>query len=99
MNDHARSRKDLPLTRLLPNMLTLLSLCSGLTAIRFALHDKWQEAVLAIVIAAVFDVLDGRVARLLNIAEQIRRRARQPVGRHQFWRGARAGDLRMDAQG
>ncbi len=62
--------KDLPLTRLLPNLLTLLSLCSGLTGIRFALQEKWQEAVMAIVIAAVFDVLDGRVARLLNIASK-----------------------------
>ena len=62
--------KDLPLTRLLPNMLTLLSLCSGLTGIRFSLQEKWQEAVMAIVIAAVFDILDGRVARMLNIASK-----------------------------
>ncbi|MDD5586017.1 MAG: CDP-diacylglycerol--serine O-phosphatidyltransferase [Alphaproteobacteria bacterium] len=62
--------KDMPLTRLLPNMLTLLALCSGLTAMRFALLGKWQEAVVAIVLAAVFDVLDGRVARLLNIASK-----------------------------
>ncbi len=62
--------KDLPLTRLLPNMLTLMSLCSGLTGIRFALLDKWEAAALAIVIAGVFDVLDGRVARMLNIASK-----------------------------
>jgi CDP-diacylglycerol--serine O-phosphatidyltransferase len=65
-----RMAKDLPLTRLLPNMLTLLSLCSGLTAIRFALHEKWEQALLAIVLAAIFDVLDGRVARLLNITSK-----------------------------
>ncbi|MDE2029235.1 MAG: CDP-diacylglycerol--serine O-phosphatidyltransferase [Alphaproteobacteria bacterium] len=62
--------KDLPLTRLLPNMLTLLSLCSGLTGIRFSLSGKWEQAVLAIMVAAVFDVLDGRVARMLNIASK-----------------------------
>jgi CDP-diacylglycerol--serine O-phosphatidyltransferase len=62
--------KDLPVTRLLPNMLTLLSLCSGMTGIRYALHEKWDNAVLAIMIAAVFDVLDGRVARMLNIASK-----------------------------
>ena len=62
--------KDMPLTRLLPNFLTLLALCSGLSAIRFALMGRWQEAVIAIVLAAVFDVLDGRVARLLNIASK-----------------------------
>jgi len=66
----SRSRKDLPLTRLLPNMLTLVSLCSGLTAMRFALHDQWREAVIGIVVAGVFDMLDGRVARLLNIASK-----------------------------
>src|SRR5579872_3924559 len=65
-----RPRKDLPLTRLLPNMLTLLSLCSGLTAMRYSVHEQWQEAVIAIVLAGVFDVLDGRVARMLNIASK-----------------------------
>lgn len=62
--------KDLPLTRLLPNMLTLLSLCSGLTAMRFALQERWEDAVLGIVIAGIFDMLDGRVARMLNIASK-----------------------------
>jgi len=62
--------KDLPLTRLLPNMLTLLSLCSGLTAMRYALEEKWEGALLGIVIAGIFDMLDGRVARMLNIASK-----------------------------
>jgi len=62
--------KDLPVTRLLPNMLTLMSLCSGLTGIRYALNERWEHAVLAVMIAAVFDVLDGRVARMLNIASK-----------------------------
>src|ERR1700761_2525456 len=65
-----RPRKDLPLTRLLPNMLTLLSLCSGLTAMRYSVHEQWPEAVLGIVLAGVFDMLDGRVARMLNIASK-----------------------------
>src|ERR1700722_13611887 len=65
-----RPRKDLPLTRLLPNMLTLLSLCSGLTAMRYSVHEQWQEAVVAIVLSGVFDMLDGRVARMLNIASK-----------------------------
>ncbi len=62
--------KDLPLTRLIPNMLTLMSLCSGLTGIKYALHSQWEHAVLAIMAAAVFDVLDGRVARMLNMASK-----------------------------
>ena len=65
-----RTVKDLPITRLLPNMLTLLSLCSGMTGIRFAMQEQWENAVLAILVAATFDVLDGRVARMLNIASK-----------------------------
>jgi CDP-diacylglycerol--serine O-phosphatidyltransferase len=62
--------RDLPITRLLPNMLTLMSLCSGLTGIRFSLQGQWEQAVIAVVIAAVFDVLDGRVARMFNTASK-----------------------------
>ena len=56
----------LSINRLIPNMLTVLALCSGLTAIRFGIHMKFQQAVLAIMIAAILDGLDGRVARLLQ---------------------------------
>ncbi|MDD3030005.1 MAG: CDP-diacylglycerol--serine O-phosphatidyltransferase [Alphaproteobacteria bacterium] len=65
-----RGVKDLPLTRLLPNMLTLFSLCSGLTGVRFAMQEQWENAVLAILLAAIFDVLDGRIARMLNMASK-----------------------------
>lgn len=56
--------------RMIPNGLTVLALCAGLTAIRFALEERWDMAVLAIVIAAVFDVLDGRAARLLKVTSR-----------------------------
>lgn len=62
--------REYPLTRLLPNMLTILSLFGGLTAVRFALMERWEAAALAIVIASVFDVLDGRVARMLNMTSK-----------------------------
>jgi CDP-diacylglycerol--serine O-phosphatidyltransferase len=52
--------------RLIPNILTVGALCAGLTAIRFALDERFQLAVLAIVLAAVLDGLDGRVARLIG---------------------------------
>jgi CDP-diacylglycerol--serine O-phosphatidyltransferase len=52
--------------RLIPNVLTLLALCAGMTAIRFALNENYQAAVYAIIVAAVFDGLDGRVARMLK---------------------------------
>lgn len=56
----------LSINRLIPNILTMLALCAGLTSIRFGLHEKWEAAVVAIVLAAVLDGLDGRVARLLQ---------------------------------
>jgi CDP-diacylglycerol---serine O-phosphatidyltransferase len=62
--------KEYPLTRLLPNLLTMMSLFGGLTAVRFALQQRWEAAALAIVIASIFDILDGRVARMLNIASK-----------------------------
>jgi CDP-diacylglycerol---serine O-phosphatidyltransferase len=53
--------------RALPNAMTLLGLCCGATAIRFALSADWKAAVAAIVFAAVFDALDGRLARLFHV--------------------------------
>lgn len=52
--------------RLIPNILTVLALCAGLTAILYGYQGKWKFAVLAVVIAAILDALDGRVARLLG---------------------------------
>lgn len=60
----------LPLNTLAPNILTIVALCSGLTAIRFALLGQFKFAVGAIAIAALFDMLDGRVARLLKGASR-----------------------------
>jgi CDP-diacylglycerol--serine O-phosphatidyltransferase len=51
---------------LLPNMVTLLALCSGLTAIRLGIEDKLDLAIYAVVFAALLDGIDGRVARLLK---------------------------------
>lgn len=58
--------RDQSFNRLIPNILTLLALCAGLTSIRFGLLARWEAAVIAIVIAAVLDGLDGRIARLLD---------------------------------
>jgi CDP-diacylglycerol--serine O-phosphatidyltransferase len=51
---------------LVPNVITLLALCAGLTAIRMAFEDRYVLALAAIVLAAVLDGLDGRLARLLK---------------------------------
>lgn len=58
--------KTLPFNRLLPNIVTVLALCAGLTAIRFGFQARWELAVLAIVLAGIFDALDGRLARLVG---------------------------------
>ncbi|MGB2399376.1 MAG: CDP-alcohol phosphatidyltransferase family protein, partial [Candidatus Puniceispirillaceae bacterium] len=51
---------------LLPNLLTIGGLVSGLTGLRFALEDRWVAVIAMIALAAVFDGLDGRMARLLK---------------------------------
>lgn len=55
-----------PVRALAPTMLTLLALCSGVTAIRFAFLEQWEAAAVALLVAALFDSLDGRVARLIK---------------------------------
>jgi CDP-diacylglycerol--serine O-phosphatidyltransferase len=60
--------KGQSLNKLAPNVITVGALASGLTAIRFAFEGKWQLAVTAILVAAVLDALDGRMARLLKSA-------------------------------
>jgi len=51
---------------ILPNMLTLIGVCIGLTSIRFALDGKFEFAIIAIMFAALIDGLDGRIARLIK---------------------------------
>jgi CDP-diacylglycerol--serine O-phosphatidyltransferase len=67
----AKIRDDLhaahSIGRFLPSGLTLLALCSGTTAIRFALSGNWRAAVIAIIVAAVLDTMDGKLARLMRV--------------------------------
>ncbi|MBL8643503.1 MAG: CDP-diacylglycerol--serine O-phosphatidyltransferase [Rhodospirillaceae bacterium] len=58
--------KSLSFNRILPNMITLLAMCAGLTAIRYGLSAQWDKAVLALVFAIICDGIDGRVARMLR---------------------------------
>lgn len=62
----ARRLKSLSFNRIFPNVLTLMAACAGLTAIRYAINDQWDRAVIALVAAAMLDGVDGRVARLLR---------------------------------
>jgi CDP-diacylglycerol---serine O-phosphatidyltransferase len=61
-----RRFRQIPVRTLLPNLITLLALCAGLTAIRLAIEAKLEWAVAAIVFAATLDGIDGRVARMLK---------------------------------
>jgi len=58
------------LNRLIPNLMTLTAMAAGLAAIQFAWDNQWERAVLAIVVAAILDALDGATARLLNATSE-----------------------------
>ena len=51
---------------ILPNMLTLMGVCVGLTSIKFSLDQNYTLAIIAIIFAALIDGLDGRIARLIK---------------------------------
>jgi len=59
------------LPQMLPNIMTLMAICAGLTAIRFAVQGRFDLAVSLILVAAVLDGLDGRLARMLKTESQI----------------------------
>ncbi|WP_132032970.1 CDP-diacylglycerol--serine O-phosphatidyltransferase [Aquabacter spiritensis] len=61
----ARFRR-IPMRLLLPNLVTLIALCSGLTAVRMAIEGRFELALAAIVFAALLDGIDGRLARALK---------------------------------
>ncbi len=62
----AERLEELSVGRVVPSVLTLMGLCSGITAIRFAIAGEWKAAVIGIIFAMVFDMLDGRAARFLG---------------------------------
>ena len=61
-----RRFRPIPVRMLVPNFITLLAICAGLTAIRLSTEGRMELAVTAIVFAAVLDGLDGRVARMIK---------------------------------
>lgn len=61
-----KGRKQLHLVQLIPNFMTIGALCAGLTAVRFAVDGRFGYAVALIIVAAILDGLDGRMARLLK---------------------------------
>lgn len=61
-----RDRRGIPLRAVIPNAVTALALCSGLTGIRFGISGDWDKAVMFVAFAAVLDGMDGRIARALK---------------------------------
>ena len=64
--ERRRRFRAIPVRTLLPNLITLLALCAGLTGVRLAIEGRLEWAVAAIVFAAMLDGVDGRVARMLK---------------------------------
>lgn len=58
--------RSVPIRLVIPNLVTLIGLCAGLTSMRMAFDQRWEWAVAAIIFAAVLDGIDGRVARMLK---------------------------------
>jgi CDP-diacylglycerol--serine O-phosphatidyltransferase len=56
----------IPFRAMVPNAVTVLALCFGLTGVSFAVGGEWEQAIAAIVFAGVLDGIDGRIARLLR---------------------------------
>jgi len=60
------ARRGIPLRAVVPNAVTALALCVGLSGVRFAIAEEWDKAIVAVVAAAVLDGMDGRIARMLK---------------------------------
>ena len=62
--------KRVSLRGIAPNVVTILALSAGMTSLKFALAERWELAVFAIILAGVFDGIDGSIARLLKSASR-----------------------------
>ena len=58
--------RRIPFRAMIPNAITVMALCLGLTGIRFAIGDEWEKALGSIILAGILDGMDGRIARLLR---------------------------------
>jgi CDP-diacylglycerol---serine O-phosphatidyltransferase len=61
-----RDPRRIPFRAMIPNAVTALALCFGLTGVSLAIGNQWERALGAIILAGVLDGLDGRIARLLK---------------------------------
>ncbi|MAU97464.1 MAG: CDP-diacylglycerol--serine O-phosphatidyltransferase [Fulvimarina sp.] len=65
-DDEARTHRRIPFRRIVPNLITILAICAGMTGVRLAFEGRFELAVLMVLGAAVLDGIDGRVARMLK---------------------------------
>ena len=65
-DDETRQPRRIPFRRIVPNLITILAICAGMTGVRLAFEGKFELAVAMLLGAAVLDGIDGRVARLLK---------------------------------
>ncbi len=70
INETKQRLTEIPFRKLVPNMVTMMALCSGVTSIRYSVAESWTNAVLCIMLACLFDGLDGRVARFLKASSK-----------------------------
>lgn len=70
-NWRVKRGRNRPFVSLLPNIATILAMCCGMTAIRMSILHSFEKAIMLILVAAILDVLDGRLARLLGSTTQI----------------------------
>jgi CDP-diacylglycerol--serine O-phosphatidyltransferase len=71
-NDEARGPRlrEIPLRLMVPNLITVLAICAGLTGIRLAFENRYELAVAMVLLAAFLDGIDGRVARLMKASSK-----------------------------
>ena len=63
INNQNQSNKTSTITKLIPNAITMLALCSGLTSIRYSILEEWKLAALFIILASILDFFDGWIAK------------------------------------
>ena len=64
--DDKTSRPGISLRALAPNAVTAMALCTGLSGVWYAMLERWDAALIAVVVAGVLDAMDGRIARMLK---------------------------------
>src|SRR4051812_30423335 len=62
--------REIPIRMVLPNLITVLAICAGLSGIRLAFEHRFETAVVMVLIAAFLDGIDGRVARLFKASSK-----------------------------